>query len=102
MAKVKDIMERVAASAACQALAAELRPGRTTELKGLAGSAYALYAAAAVGRVGGVHVFMCEDKDAAAYLMNDFYGLLGEAGVKFFPAGYKRSLMNQSCLWTTE
>ena len=92
MAKVKDIMERVAASAACQALAAELRPGRTTELKGLAGSAYALYAAAAVGRVGGVHVFMCEDKDAAAYLMNDFYGLLGEAGVKFFPAGYKRSI----------
>ncbi len=63
-----------------------------TEIRSLSGSALAVYAAAAVKESGGVHVFISEDKDTAAYLMNDFYALLGEEGVMFFPAGYKRSV----------
>ena len=61
-------------------------------LSELVGGAWAFYAAAAVARVGGVHVFVAEDRDAAAYLLNDFYNLLDEERVCFFPSSFKRSV----------
>lgn len=39
-----------------------------------------------------MHVFVAEDRDAAAYLLNDFYGLLDESRICFFPSSYKRSV----------
>jgi len=57
----------------------------------LVGGALSFYAAAAVSKVGGVHVFVAEDRDAAAYLLNDFYALLDEKHVFFFPSAWKRS-----------
>lgn len=42
---------------------------------------------------GGVHVFVADDRDAAAYLLNDLYGLLDEQRVLFFPSSYKRSVV---------
>ena len=36
---------------------------------------------------------MAEDRDAAAYLLNDFYALLDERQVYFFPGSYKRSIV---------
>ncbi len=74
-------------------LAGSLRRGGAVALRQLAGSAYSLYAAATVRGTGGVHVFVCGDKDAAAYLMNDFYSWIGEEGVYFFPSAYKRSVV---------
>ena len=44
-------------------------------------------------RTGGVHVFVAEDRDAAAYLLNDFYALLDESRILFFPSSYKRSIV---------
>ena len=67
------------------------RRGATVRLDGMVGGALSPYAAAAVERCGGVHVFVAVDRDAAAYLMNDFYALLDEERVKFFPSSYKRS-----------
>ena len=92
METMKEILERAAASPAGKELAAAAASGEVAVLKGVSGSAYALYAAAVVERRGGVHIFVCGDRDAAAYLMNDFYSLLGEEGVMFFPTGYKRSV----------
>ena len=63
----------------------------TVHLEELVGGALSFYAAAAVARVGGIHVFVAEDRDAAAYLLNDFYNLLDEKRVYFFPSSYKRS-----------
>lgn len=63
----------------------------TVCLEELVGGALPFYAAAAVARTGGVHVFVAEDRDAAAYLLNDFYNLLDERQVYFFPSSYKRS-----------
>ena len=63
----------------------------TVRLEELVGGALPFYAAAAVARTGGVHVFVAEDRDAAAYLLNDFYNLLDEERVSFFPSAYKRS-----------
>lgn len=63
----------------------------TVHLEELVGGALSFYAAAAVVESGGVHVFVAEDRDAAAYLLNDFYNLLDEKQVYFFPSSYKRS-----------
>ena len=63
----------------------------TLHLRELVGGALSFYAAAAVSKCGGVHVFVAEDRDAAAYLLNDFYNLLDEKRIYFFPSSYKRS-----------
>lgn len=63
----------------------------TVHLEELVGGALSFYAAAAVVESGGVHVFVAEDRDAAAYLLNDFYNLLDERQVYFFPSSWKRS-----------
>ena len=65
--------------------------GATVHLEELVGGALSFYAAAAVAESGGVHVFVAEDRDAAAYLLNDFYNLLDERQVYFFPSSWKRS-----------
>lgn len=64
----------------------------TVHLEELVGGALSFYAAAAVAQLGGIHLFVAEDRDAAAYLMNDFYNLLDESRVYFFPSSYKRSV----------
>ena len=63
----------------------------TVHLEELVGGALSFYAAAAVAESGGVHVFVAEDRDAAAYLLNDFSNLLDERQVYFFPSSWKRS-----------
>ncbi len=66
--------------------------GDTLHLEELVGGALSCYASALIGRSGGVHIFVADDRDAAAYLMNDFYRLLDERKVYFFPSSYKRSV----------
>ena len=53
----------------------------TVHLRELVGGALSFYAAAAVSKC----------RDAAAYLLNDFYNLLDETRICFFPSSYKRS-----------
>ena len=65
----------------------------TVYLNELVGGALSFYMAAAVARQGGLHVLVAEDKDAAAYAMNDLYALLDEQRVLFFPSSYKRSIV---------
>ncbi len=65
--------------------AANQKPERYRPPEELVGGALS-YAAAAVPAVGGVHIFVAEDRDAAAYLLNDFYNLLDERQVYFFPS----------------
>ncbi|MBQ6940360.1 MAG: transcription-repair coupling factor [Alistipes sp.] len=65
--------------------------GSTVHLEQMVGGAYSLYAATIVERVGGVHIFLADDRDSAAYLVNDLYELLDEERVVFFSSGYKRS-----------
>ncbi len=64
----------------------------TVHLEELVGGALSFYAAELIARRGGVHVFVAEDRDAAAYLLNDFYALLDERCVYFFPTSYRHSL----------
>ena len=58
--------------------------GSTVHLEQMVGGAYSLYAATMVEQTRGIHVFVAEDRDSAAYLVNDFYELLDEERVAFF------------------
>ncbi len=61
-------------------------------LEGLTGGALPVYAAQSIKRCVGCHIFIAEDRDSAAYLLNDLYALLDESRVYFFPSSYKRSV----------
>lgn len=65
----------------------------TVHLEDLVGGALSLYSAALIKARGGVHVFVAEDRDTAAYMLNDFYALLDEQCVHFFPTSYKKSIL---------
>lgn len=93
MTAKEQILDRVGASETLAQLCRELENrGATVHLREMVGGALSSYAAAAIVRRGGVHLFVAEDRDAAAYLMNDFYALLDERAVHFFPSAYKRSI----------
>ncbi len=67
--------------------------GTTCHLSEMVSGALPLYSASLISRVGGVHIFVAEDKDSAAYLLNDLYALLGEERIYFLPSSYKRSIL---------
>ena len=69
------------------------KKGGTVLLNEMVGGAFLFYMAATIAKKGGVHILVCEDKDAAAYALNDLYALLGEKQVLFFPSAYKRSVV---------
>ncbi len=69
------------------------KKGSTVLLNEMVGGAFLFYMAATVARRGGVHIIVSEDRDAAAYALNDLYALLGEERVLFFPSAYKRSIV---------
>ena len=91
---VQDIMQLFGGAKNLRELRKILKTeGATVHLSELVGGAFSLYSAAAVAREGGVHVFVAEDRDAAAYLLNDFYALLDEERVLFYPSAYKKSIL---------
>ena len=65
--------------------------GSTVHLEQMVGGVYSLYAAEIVEQMGGIHIFLADDRDTAAYLVNDLYELLDEERVGFVASGYKRS-----------
>ena len=69
------------------------KKGITVLLNEMVGGAFLFYMAVSVARRGGIHILVSEDKDAAAYALNDLYALLGEERVLFFPSAYKRSVV---------
>ena len=91
---MERIWERVEASKSfAQLRKAYKTEGVTVHLEEMVGGALSLYAATLIRKVGGVHLFVAEDRDAAAYMLNDFYALLDESRVLFFPTSYKKSIL---------
>ncbi len=89
----EEILQKIGEAKTLRSLCHLLeKEGATLHLQELVGGALSLYAAAAIQRLGGVHIFVAEDRDAAAYLMNDLYALLDEESIHFFPSAYKRSI----------
>ena len=68
-----------------------LRTGeKALQWEGLVGSSLAFYAAAIADVKGGKHLFVLEDKEAAAYFLNDLQGICASnEKALFFPASMK-------------
>ena len=60
-------------------------------LEGLSGSADAVVLAAICSQIEKPHVILLNDKEEAAYFLNDLESLLEQDRILFFPASYKRS-----------
>ncbi|MBE6214326.1 MAG: transcription-repair coupling factor [Rikenellaceae bacterium] len=94
MGSVDSILQLVKASKPLTELHKALkRESATVHLEELVGGALSFYSAAEVERAGGVHVIVAEDRDAAAYALNNYYALLDESRVCFFPTSYKKSIL---------
>ena len=88
------ILEAAAQTQPFSQLQKELKQkGNTVYLNELVGGALTFYLAAAVSKSAGLHRLVAEDRDAAAYAMNDLYALVDEKRVLFFPSAYKRSVL---------
>ena len=89
---IQDIVQRAARTAPVKELVGRIESRTVTEITSLAGSAFALYQSVVARKVGGVHICVAEDRDAAAYLAGDLYGLADKEKVMFLPSSYKRSI----------
>lgn len=65
-------------------------PGARVRVTGLVGAQKALVLAALVRRISRLFLCVCNDKEEAAYLLNDLQSLIGEADVCFFPDSFRR------------
>ncbi len=89
-----DMLQLFKGSQGLKSLVKEYKNKSTTiHLKELVGGALSSYSAALIKEVGGVHIFVAEDRDSAAYLLNDIYTMLGDECSYFFPSSYKRSIV---------
>ncbi len=61
-------------------------------IHGLSGSSKGLIAANLIGQIKGLHFFIFQDKEEAAFFHNDLRTCLNEDKVVFFPSSYKRSI----------
>ena len=89
---IKDIVQRASRTSPVRELVSQIESRTVTEITSLAGSAFALYSSVVVRKVGGVHILVAEDRDSAAYLAGDLYGLSEAERVMFLPSSYKRSI----------
>ena len=89
---IQDIVQRAARTAPVKELVERIESRTVTEITSLAGSAFALYQAVVARKVGGVHICVAEDRDSAAYLAGDLYGIADPERVMFLPSSYKRSI----------
>lgn len=76
---------------------AAIRRHRHLLFSGLLASSAAIYAAALADRIGGQHLFICPDRESAAYFYNDLENLFDERNldlskkqVLFYPTSYKK------------
>jgi transcription-repair coupling factor (superfamily II helicase) len=60
------------------------------QIKGLSGSLAAIAGASSFHQCGLPHLFILNDKEEAAYFLNDLENLIGEKEVLFYPGSYRR------------
>jgi transcription-repair coupling factor (superfamily II helicase) len=64
--------------------------------KGLVGSAKSLLATCVFVNLGGINIFVMNDKEDAAYFYNDLYNIAQSEQILFFPSSYKRNVQDQT------
>ncbi len=88
-------LSRFAGQVPCQELLSKIisENGKTTLLRGLAGSAKNLAVAAAAAGKNNKHLVILGDRDAASYCYNDLSLLYKPERVFFFPSSFRRSIV---------
>ena len=85
----QEIISQYAESDNVLATCKQLSQKQSTHLQGLCGSGESFVITACVKHLHDVHVIIYNDKEEAAYALNDFQNLLGENHVLFFPASWR-------------
>ena len=65
-------------------------------LKGSVGSGISFIIANSFKTVGKTMLYLCEDREKAAYQLNDFERILGEDNVLFFPSSYRKPYQTET------
>jgi transcription-repair coupling factor (superfamily II helicase) len=65
-------------------------------LKGSVGSGVSFIIANSFKTVGKTMLYLCEDREKAAYQLNDFERILGEDNVLFFPSSYRKPYQTET------
>jgi transcription-repair coupling factor (superfamily II helicase) len=88
---LKDLKKQFASMEQIENSANELQlVGAQLQWKGLVGSSRALCAAGLTQQVPGNHLFILNDKEEAAYFLNDLEGIFpNDNHVLFYPASYR-------------
>jgi len=63
-----------------------------SRVKGLRGSSVPLFSSSVIKKSGGSHLFILNDKEEAAYFLNDLESFCQNGQLHFFPSAYKRSV----------
>jgi transcription-repair coupling factor (superfamily II helicase) len=63
-------------------------------ISGLCGSSFALLAGACIEQIPGIHLFILNDRETAAYFADDLSILFEEKSIFFFPSSYKHPGQN--------
>ncbi|MFI3266133.1 MAG: transcription-repair coupling factor [Rikenellaceae bacterium] len=90
---IKELSEIFGRSKNDKELIKEWDKTQTILLNSLCGSSSSITSSHILKSKGGIHIFVCEDRDMASYLCNDLYSLLDEQQVLLFPTAYKRSVV---------
>jgi len=67
-----------------------LKDNACLHLKGSVGSGISFILANCFERVGKTMLFICEDREKAAYQLNDFERIFEDKNVLFFPSSYRK------------
>lgn len=89
--QILDVYAQSAQVGQLQALAAAKSPARI-QLKGMVGSQPSFVLGGLQMLAPGTHLYICADKEAAAYFQNNMIALLGGEGAYFFPDSFKRPM----------
>ena len=65
-------------------------------VKGSVGSGISFIIANSFKTVGKTMLFLCEDREKAAYQLNDFERILGEDNILFFPSSYRKPYQTET------
>ena len=65
-------------------------------LKGSVGSGISFIIANSFKTIGKTMLYLCEDREKAAYQLNDFERILGEDNVLFFPSSYRKPYQTET------
>jgi transcription-repair coupling factor (superfamily II helicase) len=84
-----DIITNYGESSNVLATCKQLSQKNNVHLRGLCGSGSSFVISACAKILHDVHVIIFEDKESAAYALNDFQNILGENHVLFFPASWR-------------